>query len=188
MSDFILIKVQANLEGNECYECGSTGFVNLSHHEVTIGELLNEMNATDLMRYGLIRVKIGKDKPLDHESVNILKSYGWANAAAAKNAAEKKELEQKFYIVDTDRGLIHSFTIDDINDNKIDGLANGKKIVQVVSTKSVLLEKDYKRVKAKKAELEEIAKKKKEQREEKEKKRKLAAIEKAKKILKEANL
>lgn len=166
--------------------------IELTHEEVELTTLMDQMNEYELANRGYLRVK---DK-LSKQAIDGLKKLGWVHADSCKNREEKKILEQEFYILD-EKGREPLFTydpkfkkidLDDLHDHYIVQLAKGARIVQKVSLKSVLRPKDYEKLLKEQKKLAESQKKKKETAKKKAETIKQKEIEKAKKILQEAGL
>lgn len=188
------IQVDATCNSDAYEEC-CYGDPQIKFKELSIGDIIASMNEYDLYAHGLVRVKKDSKKGNKHDklAVKLLKEQGWVHLDSAKSRAERKALENEFYILNengnnwsTYNPKFKKIDLDPIQDEYLDSLAFGSILVQKVSTKSVLTDADYKkfstRVKAKK--IKEAAKKAKLKASAEKKKQK--EIENAKKILAEA--
>lgn len=172
---------------------GEDGYVSCSIklQEVELSTLLQEANSFMLSQLGFIC--IDPKKGLSQEAVAYLKQHGWVHPSTVKNAVERKELEQQFWIMDKKgeaypwyKPAFAELDLTNITDDRLKQLADGAQIVQKVTPKSVLPDKDYKRLQTLKKQKEEAAKKKKENAAKREAAKKQKEIEHAKQLLKDA--
>jgi hypothetical protein len=189
----LLLRIKPSFYGPDCYDCGCGTYDGMTHESVTETQIVSEMNEYQLSQLGLVKVTPDDNKKMSKTALDTLKQKGWVFAASVEDRAKRKEMEQKFYILN-ENGKPYSYynptfgelDLDNLDENQIAALADGAKIVQVVTAKSVLSENDYKRYQKVKKQKEEAAAKKKQTKEQKEQAKKLKEIEKAKKLLAEA--
>lgn len=191
MSEYLLLRIKMEYDQYDEYCDGDVSAIGLRHQEVSILDLLNEMKPWDLFQHGVLRIDPNKFE-LDKDAITHLKMLGWVHAATVKGRNEKKELENKFFLLD-EKGdnkyykqpRFEPADLDNLLEHQIAALAKGGEIVQKVSLKSVLSDKDYQRYLNAKKKNEEAAKKKKASAKLKEEKKREKEIAKAKKILAE---
>ena len=187
----VLLRIKHETDG---YDDGESGTI--KYEQVELIDLVKEIADYALSNVGLMRVSAAQGKTLSPQAIAFLKQHGWVHAATVKKVAEKKVLEQEFYLLDraakATMGLgyyrqpkFQSIDLSNITDDQIAQLANGAQIVQVVSTKSVLSDSALKKVAAKKKQKEEAAQRSKETAAKREARKKQREIEKAKKFLQE---
>jgi len=184
-----LLKISANRDYCECDGCCGCE-IEPKVEEVYLTQLMNEMSDWELQSHGFCRVKVDpKTKTLPQTTVNTLKQHGWVHASSAKTRAEKKVLEEEYWYLESNATPYGSrfirLDMDNVQDHILDQLADGAKIVQVVSVKSVLPDAQYQRYLKAKEKKEVAAKAKKEKNKEKLAAKKQAEIDKAKRLLKE---
>lgn len=192
------LKLSPTYNGCDCYDCGCQEVTGVTAQPQTIEDIIKGLSESDLYRLGLIRLTPGADGKLDKMAVTTLRKCGWAHPEAALNREEKKAMEQEYYLLDTDpnhHGYAYQYVnkltlvdLDNIHDNHLDKLANGAKIGQIVTAKSVLPDAAYKRYQAALRRKEEAAVRRKEASKAKEEAKKRREIEKAKKILEDAQV
>jgi hypothetical protein len=188
-----LLKITPEFYDSDCGECGCGTYSGLNVQQTTLADEISKMSDYHLHQLGLVRVKPDVNKEFDKLAVTTLKQHGWVHAANATTRAEKKVLEQKFWILN-ENGKAYAYydpkfaalDLDDLPDELIKRLAEGAEIVQKVTAKSVLKDKDYKRLKEVQAKKAEAAKKAAETKKLKAEAKKLKQIEEAKKLLEEA--
>lgn len=181
-----IFRVVTEHEGDESYvSC------HIKLQEVELGTLLKETPSYVLAQHGFIG--IDQKKGLSEEAIAYLKQHGWVHASTVKDANERKELEQQFWIMDKKgdpypyyKPAFAELELTNISDDRLQQLASGAQIVQKVTPKSVLPEKDYKRLQTIKKQKEEAAKKRKETAAKREAAKKQKEIERAKQVLKDA--
>jgi hypothetical protein len=180
-------------ERDDCQYCSHDEFVGFKHEEVELSTLIKELSPNQLMNLGLMRITAEKDKKPDELAVMTLKKWGWVHAETIKDRAERKQMEEEFYLLEgLNQGLSYSYgnlyklDLDNVSPNIISKLGHQAKIVQVVNPKTVLKESDYKKLETEKKRRQEAAKKASEAKKVVAEKKRLAKIEKAKKILAEA--
>lgn len=189
----LILRIKPTFYGCDCMNCGCGELDGITHESVTETQIVGEMNEYTLSLLGLVRVTPDSLKKMSKIATDTLKQHGWAHVSTVKDRAEKKAMEQEFYILNEDGKPFSSYDpkfgkldLDNLTDHNIEALANGAKIVQVVTAKSVLSEKDYDRYRRTKQKKEESAAKKKLTKEQKLAAKKQKEIEKAKQLLKEA--
>jgi hypothetical protein len=173
------------------YEDSSVNDVRIE--KVTQEQVLAEMQDYYLNTIGLLRIGEDEKKKLSPYAVDALKKRGWVHKASALTRAEKKAVEQKFYIIN-EQGQAYAYynpkfaelDMDNLSDDIIKALANGGEIFQKVTYKSVLSPKDYKRLLTARSKKKAAIQKAKAAKATKEAKKKAKEIEKAKKLLEEA--
>lgn len=191
--DMMLIQITPRYDGYDCGDCGCGTFSGFNHEETSVESLLNKMDEWQLKNLGLVRVSPDANKKMSATAIMTLKNHGWVHAASAESRAKKKELEQKFHLfVKQGSSYLSYYTqfseldLDNVTDEQLKQLAGNAEIVQKVTAKSVLSEKDYKRLKAIEKAKAEAAEKKAKTEKTKAAKKKAKEIEAAKKLLEEA--
>lgn len=186
--DEILIRVKAHYE--EDYD-GSRGDVDLRQEVVTIEQLMAEQRDYMFQWKGYVMVdpKHGK---IDQKTAELLRSYGWVHKDTAKDREERKLVEEEYYLLDEEgKGYFSEpkfakIKIDDLTEEQLKQLARSAKIVQVVGPKSVLSASEYKKLQAKRDQLEKQKAAAKLAAAKKAEKKKAKEIAAAKKLLEEA--
>jgi hypothetical protein len=189
-----ILKLVPEFYDADCMECGCGTYSGMRVEQTSVGALVAGLNDYELYQLGLVRVKPDADKKMNPTAINTLKQHGWVHAASAEDRAKRKELEQKFYLLNKQgsKYLFHytsvnEMDLDDVRDDYLKLIAAGSaEIVQKVTPKSVLSEKDQKRLKTLETQKVASAKKAAEGRKAKAEAKKQKEIEKAKKILEEA--
>jgi hypothetical protein len=183
----VLLRVYSEHE----YEEGDVDSCTLKTEQIDLSQLLRETDSYTLFQMGFIT--IDPKKGLSKEAIAHLKQHGWVHASTIKSQNERKELEQKFWLMDRKgdgypwyKPAFVEIDLNDVSDGQIQQLASGAEIVQKVSPKSVLHNKVYQQVQTTKKAKEAAANKRKETDKKRAEKKKLKEIEQAKKVLKEA--
>lgn len=184
-----IIHNQADCYGDDSY----SGDCELGHKEVTLKQLLNRASDFELQQMGLVRLALDKTKPVTEAAAKTLRAFGWSRPDVAKNREEKKAMEEEYYILDENgkpywmnyNPKFAKIDLDDLKDDTLIQLANGARIVQKVSARSVLKDSDYKKYLAQKKKKEDAAERAKKSKETKEQNKLKKQIENAKKILME---
>lgn len=162
----------------------------ISLEETCVGDILAGLSRSALTSHGYI--KVGPNKGLSKEDIEVLKDNGWVHPQTIKSRNERRELEQTFWIlINSKKGYYweqkyEQVDLDNLLDHQIEALVNGGEIVQKVQIKSVLPEKAYKRYLTAKKNKEEQEEKKKLSAKKKQDQKKAKQIELAKKILQDA--
>jgi hypothetical protein len=192
MSELLLKITPLYDEGGDCGECGGNTYFSFKHEEVSLADLIKGLKDYELQQYGLVRITPDSKGEFDHYTLKAMKNHGWVHAASTKDRAERKQLEQEFHLLDTvpsPYSYMNKFQLldmDNVDGNQLEKIANGARIVQTVTPKSVLADKDYKKLQALRKKKEEAAARRKANKQANEEKKKQKEIEKAKKILEEA--
>lgn len=180
-----LLKVVAEHEGMDDPLC------TLKVEETNLDSLLAETNSFTLFQMGFIQ--IDPKKGLTKEGIEYLKQQGWVHPSTIQSRNERKNMEQKFWLMDQkgdgyawSRPAFAELDLDNVSDDRIQRLANGAEIVQKVSPKSVLPPKAYQRLETVKKARQAAAQKRKESAEQRAAKKKAKEIAEAKKLLQEA--
>lgn len=189
----LILRIVPEYYGCDCHECGCGTMDGIKHESVSVDQLIRELNDYQLQALGLVRVQADSKKNVSDAAQQTLKLYGWVHAASEEDRAKRKELEQKFYILN-EKGTPYSWNnptfkqldMDNLSEDTLKQLADGAEIVQKVSEKSVLKEAEYKKYLTAKKQKAEAAKKRAEASKAKAEAKKLKEIEKAKKILEAA--
>ena len=171
-------------------------FRSVKHEEVTFEQLLAEKGQYMLQYQGFVQVDPAKG--ISKEAAELMRRHGWVHKSTAEGREEKKVLEDEYWLLDETptkgsywqyrETKFSSIDIDNLSDDQLRQLAKTGKIVQVVSTKSVLSADQYKKLQTKKKQLADQQAKAKAASEAKAAKKKAKEIAAAKKLLEEAGV
>lgn len=180
----IYIKITAECECDSYYaDC----FLEIKNETLSLEDIVDNLEDYRLSKFGLHRIGKTKSGQFSEKTIKELKRYGWVHKDTVLLREERKVLSQEYYLLDTKTNHTPMEKIDDLEnltDIQINALATeSKKIVQVVTNKSILPNKIYKKVQSKKRSNEKAAKTREANRAQKEADKKKKEIEAAKQLL-----